>query len=645
MKKIISLAMALFTISVIAEEKTDSIPDVVITGVKSETSLRNLPQTVTTIDHKTLSEGGNQNILPALNEYVPGFYSTSSNMIGYGVSTGSSGSMKIRGIGGGAQLLVVIDGQPQYAGLMGHPIPDAYLTGITERVEVLRGPASMLYGSNAMGGVVNIITRGDAGLKEYKSGIKTLTELNASGGSYGTAKVDFTNRIRYKRFSSAIGASFQRTDGQYRTNDFTQAAGFIKLGYDISDNWKANADATLTHFRFTNIGGEEYRMIDYKGKITRGLASVSLSNKYSMAEGSIRGYYDWGHHNINDGYCPYLPTDGKFKRLSSLTKEQTKLYLHNDYIAGINAYETFRFFKGNATTIGMDWQHFGGEAWNEPIKGGEKTYLTKVEGKPVDHITMDEVGVFLDIRQNITKWLTLNGGVRYDWHTRTGSEWIPQGGFAVHATNNDDIKATISKGFRNPTISEMFMFNVNPDLKPESLTSYELGYVHRFEKGNIGANLYYIEGKNLITFRMGESYKNQEKVENAGFEIYGDWHISHHWSVNGNYSFLHMEEPIEGAPEHKLHLGVHCHYGKFSGALSFEQISGLELYEDVEKESYSLLNVFLSYQVCKPCKVWVRGENLLDQRYATHCFVNRFFNFGKVYEPGINFMAGISLTL
>lgn len=80
--------------------------------------------------------------------------------MGYGVSNGAAGSISLRGLSGSsARLMVMIDGHPQYAGIFGHPIADAYQSFLAERVEVLRGPASVLYGSNAMGGVVNIVTR------------------------------------------------------------------------------------------------------------------------------------------------------------------------------------------------------------------------------------------------------------------------------------------------------------------------------------------------------------------------------------------------------------------------------------------------------------------------------------------------------
>ena len=110
--------------------------------------------------------------------------------MGYGVSDGAAGGISLRGLSGGSgRLMVLIDGHPQYMGLMGHPIADAYQSLMAERVEVLRGPASVLYGSNAMGGVVNIVTRG---MRE--DGVKTYADIGY--GSYNTLQTEATNRIR-----------------------------------------------------------------------------------------------------------------------------------------------------------------------------------------------------------------------------------------------------------------------------------------------------------------------------------------------------------------------------------------------------------------------------------------------------------------
>ena len=101
---------------------------------------------------------------------------------------------------------------------MGHPIADAYQTMMVERVEVLRGPASVLYGSNAMGGVINIVTR-----KMQEDGIRT--NINIGAGSYGSIQTEATNRIRKGRFSSTVTASYNRTDGHRADMAFEQYGG------------------------------------------------------------------------------------------------------------------------------------------------------------------------------------------------------------------------------------------------------------------------------------------------------------------------------------------------------------------------------------------------------------------------------------
>ena len=155
------------------------IGEVVVTGTRIGTDVRHLPMTLSVVGRQQLEESYQPSILPTLNEQVPGLFTTSRGIMGYGVSTGAAGGISLRRIGGSTTtgMLVLIDGHPQYMGLMGHPIADAYQTMLAERVEVLRGPASMLYGSNAMGGVINIVTRG-----MQKDGVKTI--IQAGYGSY-----------------------------------------------------------------------------------------------------------------------------------------------------------------------------------------------------------------------------------------------------------------------------------------------------------------------------------------------------------------------------------------------------------------------------------------------------------------------------
>ena len=201
-----------------AEEVNDSanIQEVVVTGTRNVTDIRHLPMTVTIIGRDRLTEKHESSLLPTVMEEVPGLFVTSRAMKGYGVSTGASGNISMRGLAGGTgQMLVLIDGHPQYNGIYSHPISDSYQTLMAERVEVLRGPASMLYGSNAMGGVINIVTR-----QMKQDGMKT--DINLSGGSYGTIEAEATNRLRSGRFSSTVSAQYARSDKHRQDMSFEQ---------------------------------------------------------------------------------------------------------------------------------------------------------------------------------------------------------------------------------------------------------------------------------------------------------------------------------------------------------------------------------------------------------------------------------------
>jgi iron complex outermembrane receptor protein len=603
-------------------QDTTQMNEVVVTGTRNATDVRHLPLTVTSISNEKLNDNFRSSVLPTITEQTPGLFTTSRGILGYGVSTGAAGSLKIRGVGSGAQLLVLIDGQPQYAGLMGHPIPDAYQTMMAEKVEVVRGPASLLYGSNAMGGVVNIITR-----QMNEDGCKTNIRLQ--GGSYGTVQADGVNRFRMGGFSSVIGAQYQRTNGHRPNSEFEQFGGYAKLGYEFSEHWKTFADANITHFNANNPGPSYAPLLDNDSKITRGLASISVSNNYDNTSGTLRLFCDWGHHNIDDGY-----------NVGAAPK--TYLYKHDDYIAGITWYQSAHFFEGNTVTIGLDWQHFGGSAWNEDKLTEAKTYLVKdAEGNLVEKQCADEVGTYVDFRQDICKWLTLDAGLRIDWHSVIGTELVPQGGLAFHPTRNADIKALVSKGFRNPIIREMYMFPpATTDLLPESMMNYEIAYTQRIGKrAHIGANIFYIKGKNLInTVRVDGRPRNVNTgdFENWGIELSADYAINSHWSVNGNYSFLRMDTPIIGAPEGKLYIGANYHNEKWTIATGLQNVSGLYITtgDNAQKENFTLLNATVSYKVLPWMSIFAKGDNLLAERYQT---------YDGFFMPKATFMGGVNI--
>lgn len=599
-----------------------AINEVVVTGTRSETDVRHLPMTVSVVGRPQLEASQQTSVLPVLNSQVPGFFSTSRGVMGYGVATGASGQMSLRGIGGPAQaalpttgLLVLIDGHPQYMGLMGHPIADAYQTMMAERVEVLRGPASVLYGSNAMGGVINIVTR-----KMQEDGIRT--NINIGAGSYGSIQTEATNRIRKGRFSSTVTASYNRTDGHRADMAFEQYGGYAKLGYDFTDNWKVWGDVNVTRFNATNPGSVMKPYIDNDQRITRGMTSFALENHYEKTSGALSFFYNWGDHWINDGYQPGgEPLQYRFNS--------------NDQMLGVSWYQSVQLFQGNRLTVGADYFHFGGEAWNQFFDGHRETSANK---------SLNEVAGYVDFRQDIAAWLTLDAGARVDYHSQTGTEFIPQVGLAFHLPENAEIKAMASKGFRNPTIREMYMFPPqNPDLKPEKLWNYELSFSQRLMDNRLsyGLNVFYINGENLI-IRLpnpngsGMLNQNSGEIENWGAEANVGYQFNPVWSVMANYSWLHMENPVLASPEHKLYGGVNFRKGRWSASTGIQYVKGL--YTDLDaatKENFVLWDMQGSFKATNYLSFYVRGENLLAQRYE--------INAGYPM-PKATFMGGVNIN-
>lgn len=582
--------------------RNNEFREVVVTGTRGATDVRHLSQTVSVVTRSEIESRMQPSLLPVLTEQVPGLFTTARGVMGYGVSGGAAGGISLRGLSGGsARLMVLIDGHPQYAGIFGHPIADAYQSLLADKVEVLRGPASVLYGSNAMGGVVNIVTR-----QMHEDGVKT--DLHTGFGSYGTLETELTNRVRKGRFSSVVSGSYNRTDGHRQNMPFEQYGGYGKLGYELTDNWRTYADVNVTHFNATYPGPITAPLLEGDQRITRGVTSVAVENQYDKTTGALSFFYNWGDHWINDGYTPSLgesPQDGRFNS--------------RDNMMGISLFQSTQLFPGNRLTLGFDWFRYGGEAWTEFVKGENAGTRRDLVNKHED-----ELAGYADFRQDLASWLTLNAGLRLDHHSRVGTEWVPQAGLAFHLPHRMELKASATKGFRYPILREMYMFPPqNPDLKPESMWNYELAFSQSLLDGRLsyGVNLFYIDGKNLILTLpnpngSGMLNQNSGKIKNSGVELQAAWRINRQWSVDGNYSFLHMDNPIVAAPEHKLYAGASFTEGRWSIASGLQYIGGL--YTAVnpdETEDFVLWNVRASFRACRWLSLWARGENLLAQKY------------------------------
>lgn len=611
-------ATAISFSAVNATELPDTLNEVVITGTRSATDVRQLSQTVNVIDRQAIEETNRASLLPLLTEQVPGLFITQRGYAGYGVSGGAAGNISMRGMTGGtARMIVLIDGHPNYAGIYGHPIADSYQSLMTERVEVLRGPASILYGSGAMAGVINIVTKKEEG---------THARLRAGYGSFNTAETEFTATTRQGKFSAVGSASYNRTDGHRDNMNFEQFGGYAKLGYDISDNWNASANVDVTRFKASQPGSESAPLIDADQEITRGTTALFIENNYARTQGAVSLFYSWGNHWINDGYAP-----GATPKLFR--------FISYDEMLGASAWQSASLFDGNRLTLGFDYYRYGGKADNHFVDGP-----TAGQDVPQVDEREDEFAGYIEMRQAIGSLLTLNAGLRVDHHSKAGTELVPQFGAAFHLPANAQIKLSVGKGFRYPIIREMYMYPPqNKDLKAESLWNYELSFSQRIFNNKLyyGINVFKMDAENIILTLpnpngAGMLNQNSGELKNTGVEVEASYLISKSFAANCNYSYLKMETPVVGAPEHKAYLG-----GSYTGnglhvSTGLQYVNGLysAVGPDV-KEDFLLWNARVSYQLTDMVQLWVNGDNLLNTKYQ--------INAGYPM-PGIAFMGGVNLS-
>ena len=182
----------------------------------------------------------------------------------------------------------------------------------------------------------------------------------------------------------------------------------------------------------------------------------------------------------------------------------------------------------------------------------------------------------------------------------------------------------------------------NDALKAESLWNYELAFSQRLFNNKLyyGINVFKMDAENIILTLpnpngAGMLNQNSGELKNTGVEVEASYLISKSFAVNGNYSLLKMENPVIGAPEHKVYLGGSYTQGKLHASTGLQYINGLYSIVNTDDPTLNKKEDFLSYQLSDMLQLWVNGDNLLNTKYQ--------INDGYPM-PGISFMAGINLA-
>lgn len=591
-------------------DSTTLLNEVVVTGSNSAVPENLLPYTVSVIDNRQLEATGQTQVLSAISGMVPSLFVSQRSVFGFGVSNGGAGHIKLRGVGGdrASAVLMMVDGQPQFAGIYSHHIADFYDKEYVDRIEVLRGPGSVLYGSNAMAGAINVITK-----NAKKDGVATT--LQSQYGSYNTWLSSITNTVRYGRFSSLVSLSYDRTDGTVDNFGFSQADGYAKVGYDFSDKWKGSLDYTLMNFRgddpiYPTLADPESTDI-YHQNITRGEAGMTISDSYGSTSGAARIYYNYGNHFVDDPRH-FHSKDDRF---------------------GVLLYQNFTPWKNAGATVGFDFDLYSGAI---PVSGGNSH--TEGSLSTISRKRITEYSPYVTLSQTLAgDIVSLSAVVRMANSDRFDTQWIPQFGFSLNPGREWTVKGNLAMGYRNPSFRELYLYRMaNPDLESEKMMNYEISAGKKFSRYfSLDLTAYYSKGDNMIQ-TVDMKNQNTGRFINKGIEVSARSHPVDNLWLTATYSYLHTSlRNLVGAPKNQYFLGVEWNPWKFLNiAADLKGTGGLYVADDYKHQEYALLNLKVTYEICRYVSVFLRLENITDARYT----INRGYEM-----PGITALGGFRL--
>jgi outer membrane cobalamin receptor len=582
---------------------------VVVTGQRYEMPQKDVAASISVVKAKEIRSTNLTTTADAVSYLTPGVFTTRRSTVGYGVAALAGGSISIRGLGGkpNTQILVLIDGRPDFQGIFGHPLNDAYPLDNVEHIEVLRGPASAVYGTNAFGGVINIITK-----KLPHTGF--FTNVKIGYGSFNTQNYLLQHSGSFGKFQYFLSGTLNKSDGHRDRGKFRGHNYMVKLGYQINPNFKLILNSCITPYEFNDPGPLGVDLVGYFdfGEITRSSMDLTLNNDFETTSGTIKLHGNFGRHDLSDGWKS------------------------DDQTNGLLAFQNFQLPFEVITTIGFDVKRYGGTAKSNDTKLG--TFFN------------DELAAYFHIQKVFKKKLVVATGIRLDDNSHYGQEWIPKFGIVYHPFSKTAIRSTVAKGFRTPTVKDLYLFPpANHDLKPERLWNFELGYNQYFgQYFSIDVCGYFYEGDQLIQTAMVSTGQPQNlnvgENQAKGFELSLQADPMKTLSINLSYSYLDSKESIPFAPN-KFNFFINYQMGSLDLTLYGEYITNLyasyQLNQmppktTVEKmTNYTLAHFKLNYKIMENINFSLGIENLFDESYQIL----------KGYPmPGSTFISSVNYT-
>ncbi|WP_187271032.1 TonB-dependent receptor plug domain-containing protein [Neolewinella aurantiaca] len=485
-----------------------SAEEVVVTGAKFAQLQSDSPQNVSVIDSATVARSTDLGQL--LNEQagivINGAYS----------NPGKDKSVFLRN-GANQYTLILLDGQPLLdPSSLGGAVDLRLLSldGI-ERIEILRGPQSLLYGSDAVAGVINLISK--KGAENPASPKRPALHLRAAAQNYGTLDGGISVSGHSQKLDYQVGYDYFKTDG---ISEAVEPEGSTA---------EYNEDGAK---RQTVNGSVTYR------------PTPNLSLRPALRYATFDGDYDAG--SFQDGANTY--TNEMLMPSIAVDYSKNKLSLGGrySYTKSDRAFNDAVFGTSNFNASSQQTDVFG--TWLPT----EKTYLTAgvqhrdERLRPEDPGTNGQPGMattspYLQLGVQLTPILLTEAGYRFNSRSGYDAQSNYSLALMLQASETFSARASLSSAYQNPTIDQLEgPFGANPDLQPQVATSVDAGVVLREPDGDYSLNFNVFRRiiKDVVTYDFALGYQNRDELSDIGFELSGTGTISPRLAVNGNVSYV-----------------------------------------------------------------------------------------------------------
>ncbi|MBN2415646.1 TonB-dependent receptor [bacterium] len=558
---------------------------VIVTATKLKNSQRDLAASTSVISRYSLEEAASGSALDIVQEQVPSLYLSQWGVMGYGAAGKAAGKLSLRGMGGGADthVLILRNGRPDFMGLMGCTIADDFTSAGIGRIEVIRGPGSFLYGTNATGGVINLLPK-----TMSRRGFSTT--LSAGGGSYRSRTFDVEHGGRTGTFDYYLTAGRRATGGSRPESDFSGDQMTLHTGYRPGKGPVLEFNANLSDTRLTDPGVITAPLKDNWYEMTRWGGDLNLTNAGRFGATTLKLYANFGAHRFFDGWRS------------------------RDALHGIMIYHSYRPLPGNETTVGFDYKRYGGTAHDASADYGT--------------IFLSEYAPYLHTQQLLFGRFILSGGLRAEHHELYGWETLPKLGLTWHPGGPASLRLSASKGFRSPSIRELyFWMPANDQLTPDRVWNYELGVSTRFRSWlKLEGVVFRNRGSNLIQFSgPPPQWVNSGSYDHLGLEVMLYLKPCPSLEAGATWSELGHDESRFNVPGRQISAWARYVTGPLTVRTNLRAVHGLTGAEFTAgpvpllhaMPDYAVIDLSLFFRVFSHTELRVHLRNLLDEQYQS----------------------------